>query len=46
MKQNKIISGLDVVKFIMAIMIVDSHVKGYLITPPSARPRTAVWGVS
>lgn len=33
MKQNKIISGLDVVKFIMAIMIVDSHVKGYLITP-------------
>lgn len=34
MKQNKIISGLDVVKFIMAIMIVDSHVKGYLITPP------------
>lgn len=45
MKQNKIISGLDVVKFIMAIMIVDSHVKGYLITPP-ARPRTAVWGVS
>ena len=43
MKQNKIISGLDVVKFIMAIMIVDSHVKGYLITPP-ARPRTAVLG--
>lgn len=34
MQQNKIISGLDVVKFIMALMIVDVHVKGYLILPP------------
>lgn len=32
MQQKKIISGLDVVKFIMAFLIVDSHVKGYLIT--------------
>lgn len=34
MQQKKIISGLDVVKFIMAFLIVDVHVHGYLITPP------------
>lgn len=34
MQQKKIISGLDVMKFIMALMIVDTHVKGYLILPP------------
>ena len=34
MQQKKIISGLDVMKFIMALFIVDSHVKGYLITSP------------
>lgn len=34
MQQKKIISGLDVLKFIMAFLIVDIHVKGYLITPP------------
>lgn len=34
MQSKKIISGLDVMKFIMAFLIVDIHVKGYLITPP------------
>ncbi len=34
MQQKKIISGLDVMKFIMAFLIVDVHVQGYLITPP------------
>ena len=34
MQQKKIISGLDVMKFIMAFLIVDIHVKGYLFTPP------------
>ena len=34
MLQKKIISGLDVMKFIMAFLIVDIHVQGYLITPP------------
>ena len=34
MQPKKIISGLDVVKFIMAFLIVDIHVQGYLITPP------------
>lgn len=34
MQQKKIISGLDVMKFIMAFLIVDIHVQGYLITPP------------
>lgn len=33
MQQKKIISGLDVMKFIMAFLIVDIHVQGYLITP-------------
>lgn len=37
MQSRKVISGLDVVKFIMAIFIVDTHVKGYLITPPLLR---------
>lgn len=31
---KKLIPGLDVMKFIMAFLIVDIHVKGYLITPP------------
>lgn len=34
MQPKKIISGLDVMKFIMAFLIVDIHVQGYLITPP------------
>lgn len=34
MTQKKIISGLDVLKFIMAIAVVDIHVKGSLYTPP------------
>ncbi|MDO4931276.1 MAG: acyltransferase family protein [Prevotellaceae bacterium] len=34
MQQKKIISGLDVIKFIMAFFIVDIHVQGYLFTPP------------
>lgn len=34
MQQKKIISGLDVMKFIMAFLIVDIHVQGYLIAPP------------
>ena len=33
MLQNRIISGLDVMKFVMAILIVDVHVKGYLLFP-------------
>lgn len=34
MQSKKLIPGLDVMKFIMAFLIVDIHVKGYLITPP------------
>ena len=34
MEQKRIISGLDVMKFIMAILIVDAHVKGSIVTPP------------
>ena len=34
MKQKKIISGLDVMKFLMAFLIVDIHVHGSIITPP------------
>ena len=34
MQSKKIISGLDVMKFIMAFLIVDIHVQGYLIPPP------------
>ena len=33
MLQNRIIPGLDVMKFVMAILIVDVHVKGYLLFP-------------
>ena len=33
MQPKKIISGLDVVKFIMAFLIVDIHIQGYRITP-------------
>ena len=33
MKQKKIISGLDVMKFLMAFLIVDIHVHGSIITP-------------
>ena len=33
MQSRKLVSVLDVVKFIMAIFIVDTQVKGYLITP-------------
>ena len=35
MQSKKIISGLDAMKFIMAFLIVDIHVQGYLITPPN-----------
>lgn len=35
MQSKKLIPGLDVMKFIMAFLIVDIHVKGYLITPPN-----------
>lgn len=34
MQQKKIIYGIDVMKFIMAFLIVDIHVQGYLILPP------------
>lgn len=34
MHPKKIISGLDVMKFIMAFLIVDIHVQGYLLAPP------------
>jgi hypothetical protein len=35
MVQNKkIISGLDAIKFIMALFIVDIHVKGSNVLPP------------
>lgn len=34
MQPKKIISGVDVMKFIMAFLIVDIHVQGSLITPP------------
>lgn len=37
MQSKKIISGLDVMKFIMAFLIVDIHVQGYLITPHFAK---------
>ena len=33
MQPKKIISGLDVMKFIMAFLIVDIHVHGSIITP-------------
>ena len=33
MHPKKIIPGLDVMKFIMAFLIVDIHVQGYLIPP-------------
>lgn len=31
---KKILSGLDVLKFLMALVVVDIHVKGTLFTPP------------
>lgn len=34
MQPKKIISGLDVMKFLMAFLIVDIHVHGSVITPP------------
>lgn len=34
MQPKKIIPGFDVMKFIMAFLIVDIHVQGYLIIPP------------
>ncbi len=34
MQPKKIISGLDVMKFLMAFLIVDIHVHGSAITPP------------
>ena len=34
MKSKKIISGLDVLKFFMAFLIVDNHVHGLSFTPP------------
>ena len=37
MQPKKIIPGLDVMKFIMAFLIVDIHVQGYLITPPFSK---------
>lgn len=37
MIQKKLIPGLDVLKFIMAFLIVDIHVKGSAICPPIAR---------
>ena len=36
-EQRKIISGLDVMKFLMAFLIVDIHVHGSIITPPILR---------
>ena len=39
MQPKKIISGLDVMKFIMAFLIVDIHVQGSLITPPPSKIR-------
>lgn len=33
-QSKKMIPGLDAMKFIMAFLIVDIHVMGYLITPP------------
>lgn len=33
MQQKKIISGLDVMKFLMAFLIVDIHIHGSIITP-------------
>ncbi len=33
-ERKKIISGLDVMKFLMAFLIVDIHVHGSAITPP------------
>lgn len=34
MQAKKIIAGLDVLKFIMALLIVDIHVKGSTALPP------------
>lgn len=34
MQPKKIISGLDVMKFFMAFLIVDIHIQGYLFAPP------------
>jgi len=34
MKSKKIISGLDVLKFFMAFLIVDIHVHGSILCPP------------
>ena len=31
---KKILSGLDVLKFMMALVVVDIHVKGSLFAPP------------
>lgn len=31
---KKILSGLDVLKFLMALVVVDIHVKGTLAAPP------------
>ena len=39
MKKKKTIAGLDVLKFLMALLIVDIHVKGSSILPP---PNSAV----
>lgn len=35
---NRIIPGLDIVKFFLSILIVDIHVQGYL-----ARPYNNMW---
>lgn len=43
MQQKKIIYGIDVMKFIMAFLIVDIHVQGYLILPP---PHSEVYNSS
>ena len=34
MERKKIIAGLDVLKFLMALLIVDIHVKGSIVLPP------------
>lgn len=34
MERKKIIAGLDVLKFLMALLIVDIHVKGSSVLPP------------
>lgn len=43
MQPKKIISGLDVMKFLMAFLIVDIHVHGSAITPPPDRPKTLIF---